>query len=267
MSYSSFDGFRRPSSFRFGPGLAVPPVVRTLLGLNIGIFLLEWIAGWNTTSHFALIPQDLWPLKLYTLVTYMFLHGGFWHIAFNMLMLWMFGTAIEIVWGSGPFLRYYMVCGVGGGLTQALVSWGSPIPIIGASAAIMGLLLAFAMMYPDQLVYLWGLIGLKMKYLIALIVLVDLFGALGRPGSPVAHFAHLGGLFFGWLYLRYDDRLGILVRRARGARARWMMGRFRGGGPRPGDPPIDAILDKITRHGIESLTEREQEILREASRR
>jgi len=244
-------------------------MVRLLLGLNIGIFLLELLAGWNTTSHFALIPAELWPLRIYTLVTYMFLHGGFLHILFNMFMLWMFGTAIEAIWGSDLFLRYYMVCGIGGGLVQALVNWGSHIPIIGASAAIMGLLLAYAMMYPNQIVYLWGLIGLRMKYLIVGLVLLDLFGALGQPGSPVAHFAHLGGMLFGWLYLRYNPRLDRVVQRVRGARSRWWSEGWsgRGGGPRPGDPPIDEILEKISRHGIDSLTEREQEILREASRR
>ena len=273
MSTSQFERFRRRTSFRLGPGGKVTPVVRILLALNIGIFLLELLAGWNTASpfadsHFALIPEHLWPAGLYTLITYMFLHGGFLHILFNMFMLWMFGTAIEIVWGGTAFLRYYMICGIGGGLVQALVSWGSPIPVIGASAAIMGLLLAYAMMYPDQKVYLWGIIGMKMKYLIALAVLIDLFGGLGRGGSHVAHFAHLGGMLFGWLYLQYDHQLNALVRRVRGARARWQMQQYAGQdqGPRPGDPRIDEILEKISRHGIESLTQREQEILRNASR-
>ena len=273
MPTSRFGQFRRGSGFRLGPGMMVSPTVRILLGVNIGIYLLELVTGWGAASafadrHFALIPALLWPARPYTLITYMFLHGGFIHILFNMLMLWMFGTAVEIVWGSSLFLRYYMVCGIGGGLVQALVSWGSQIAIIGASAAIMGLLLAYAMMYPNQKVYLWGFIAIRMKYLIGLAVLIDLFGGLGAEGTHVAHFAHLGGMLFGWLYLRYDHQLDGVVRRVRGARARWQMQQYaqRDPGPRPGDPRIDEILEKISRHGIESLTEREQEILREASR-
>jgi membrane associated rhomboid family serine protease len=278
MQTNPFSRFTRSSSFRFGPGASIPPMVRLLLGVNIGVFILQKLAGWDPIANFALIPAEMWPLKLYTLVSYMFLHGGFLHIGFNMFMLWMFGTAIEYAWGAKLFLRYYFVCGIGGGITQALVGLGfggGYIPIIGASAAIMGLLLAYGMMYPNQLVYLYGLIGIRMKYLVVGLVLIDLVGALGRGGTTVAHFAHLGGMLFGWLYLSFDSQLNGVVRRMRATFARRKMEQNRENvfrqsgrtsGDRPGDASVDEILEKISEHGIESLTPREREILRNASR-
>ncbi len=278
MQTNPFSRFTGRSSFRFGPGASVPPMVRLLLGINIGVFILEWLAGWHPIPNFALIPGELWPYKLYTLVTYMFLHGGILHIGFNMFMLWMFGTAIEYAWGSQLFLRYYFVCGIGGGICQALVGLafgGANIPIIGASAAIMGLLLAYGMMYPDQVVYLYGLIGIRMKYLVVGLVLLDLIGALGRGGSTVAHFAHLGGMLFGWVYLNLDTQLNGVVRKMRATFARRKMDQngervYRESGwsspRRPGEASVDEILEKISEHGIESLTPREREILRDASR-
>jgi len=279
MQTNPFSRFSRPSSFRFGTGVSIPPMVRLLLGVNIGVFILQKLAGWDPITNFALVPAEIWPYKLYTLVSYMFLHGGWLHIGFNMFMLWMFGTAIEYAWGGRLFMKYYFVCGIGGGITQALVGLGfggAYIPIIGASAAIMGLLLAYGMMYPNQLVYLYGLIGIRMKYLVVGLVLVDLIGALGRAsGSTVAHFAHLGGMLFGYLYLSLDSQLGDVVRRMRATFARRKMEQNRqnvyrqsgwtsqGG---PGEASVDEILEKISEHGIESLTPREREILRNASR-
>ena len=185
-----------------------------------------------------------------------------------MFMLWMFGTAIEYAWGSRPFLRYYLVCGIGGGLTQAALSWGSTGYIVGASAAVMGLLLAYAIMYPNQRVYLYGIIGIRMKYLVAGLVLLDLVQGLGRPGSAVAHFAHLGGMLFGWIYLRFDPQTSAITRRWRATRARWQMGQnARQAEQRQAEArTVDEILEKIQAQGFDSLTKREREILDAASR-
>jgi membrane associated rhomboid family serine protease len=266
-SYDS-SGPRRPSSFRIGPGLTVTPVVRVLLLINVAVYVLERLAGWELTPAFALIPGTIWPWRVYTLISYMFLHGGFLHILFNMFMLWMFGTAIENAWGSRPFLRYYLVCGVGGGLTQALVSWGSLTPIVGASAAVMGLLLAYAIMYPNQRVYLYGIIGIRMKYMVAGLVLLDLVQGVGRTDSAVAHFAHLGGMIFGFIYLKFDPQTNAMARRWRATRAHWRMDQNarQMQNQAAQTRTVDEILEKIQDHGIDSLTDKEKEILRAASR-
>lgn len=260
---------RRQGSFRIGPGLTISPMVRLLLIINVMVFVMEWLAEWQLVPAFGLIPKIVWPWRLYTLVSYMFLHGGVIHILFNMFMLWMFGTAIEYAWGSRPFLRYYLVCGVGGGLTQALASWGSPNPIVGASAAIMGLLLAYAIMYPNQRVYLYGIIGLRMKYLITGIVVFELLMGLSRPGSTIAHFAHLGGMLVGYIYLRFDPQTSAITRRWRATRARWRMSQNARRMQREDAEvrTLDEILEKVYTHGLDSLTDREREILDAASRK
>jgi membrane associated rhomboid family serine protease len=247
----------------------VPPVVKALLAANIGVYLVSLLAGWEPARAFGLIPAELLPLRLYTLVTYMFLHGGFLHLLFNMFGLWMFGSALEFAWGSREFTRYYFICGIGGGIVQTLFSWGSGIPIIGASAAIYGILLAYGMLWPEQEVYLYGIFAVKMKYLVGFLVVVSLFMGFGSAGSPVAHFAHLGGMLFGFLYLKLDWRRGSVARKVRGAQARWQMEQNarRIHREEAEAATVDEILDKISRYGIESLSSREKQILREASQR
>ncbi len=269
MNYFDASGPRRPASFRIGPGLTISPVVRVLLFLNVIVFVMEYLAGWRLIPVFALVPSELWPWRLYTLVSYMFLHGSFLHVFFNMFLLWMFGTAIEYAWGSRPFLRYYLVCGIGGGLTQAALNWGTSVIIIGASAAVMGLLLAYAIMYPNQRVFLFGIIGMRVKYLVAGYVIMDLLLGITNPGSGIAHFAHLGGMAFGFIYLRFDPQTNAITRRWRATRARWQMNQYsqRVEQDEQEARTVDEILEKIQVHGLDSLSEREKEILDAASRR
>jgi len=268
MTENRFSRWGGQPRIRFGPGGLIPPAVKALLLLNIGIWLLDLLAGWDPVELFALIPAELLPLRLYTLITYMFLHGSFWHIALNMFGLWMFGSALEFAWGSREFLRFYFVCGIGGGLVQALISWGSPIPVIGASGAIYGILLAYGMMYPEQEVYLYGIFAIRMKYLVAFLVVISLLMGLGGGGNT-AHFAHLGGMLFGFLYLKLDWRTSGVARKARQARARWQMEQNtrRVRQDEAEAATVDEILEKISQHGIDSLSDREKRILREASQR
>jgi len=253
---------------RIGPP-ATPPAVKALLIANIGIYALDQLAGWNAASTFGLIPNQVFAQgKVFQLFTYMFLHGGILHLLFNMFMLWIFGSALESVWGSREFLKYYAVCGIGGGVTQVAVSWGSGSPIIGASGAIMGILLAYAMMYPDREILLYFLFPIKMKYLVIVLVMIDLMAAFGSGGSSIAHFAHLGGMFWGWVYLKQSDRIGSFSRHWRGMRARHQMDQNtrRQEAQQTEKHTVDEILDKITAQGMGSLTEKERKILREASR-
>jgi len=195
----------------------LPPVTQALLIGNVAVFLLQQLLGDDTFAPFM-----LWPLsdfdafspgqnfQIWQLLTYGFLHGGFSHLLFNMLALYMFGGPLEQTWGNKRFLTYYLVCVVGAGLCQLLVGWwmvsngGDPYPTLGASGGVFGLLLAFGMLFPNQRVMLlFPPIPMKARTFVIVFGALELImGFTGwQPG--VAHFAHLGGMLFGWLLIRY----------------------------------------------------------------
>ncbi|QNH13291.1 rhomboid family intramembrane serine protease [Xanthomonas sp. SI] len=195
----------------------LPPVTQALLIGNVAVFLLQQLLGDDTFAPFM-----LWPLsdfdafspgqnfQIWQLLTYGFLHGGFSHLLFNMLALYMFGGPLEQTWGNKRFLTYYLVCVAGAGLCQLLVGWwmvsngGDPYPTLGASGGIFGLLLAFGMLFPNQRVMLlFPPIPMKARTFVIVFGALELvMGFTGwQPG--VAHFAHLGGMLFGWLLIRY----------------------------------------------------------------
>jgi membrane associated rhomboid family serine protease len=269
-SNSTFGG-----GIRFGPGVPVPRVVKLLLIINVALFFLPALLGIrqeDLIQQFGLVPGEVFlGGKIWQLFTYMFLHGSFFHVAFNMLMLWMFGSSVEHAWGSRDFSIYYTICGVGAALTQWGVDliWNSSAPMIGASGAVYGLMLAYALMYPDRIIMLGLIFPMKMRYFIWLLVGISLVSGLGRrAGDSVAHFAHLGGVLFGWLYLKQDWRASAATRRLRGIWAREKMRQNARQAERREEhaTSVDEILDKITTQGIDSLTERERRILRESSR-
>lgn len=266
-------GFAGPGGgvrYQFGPGVPLPRGIKTLILLNVGIFFLAKLAGWNEPglrSLFGLVPADvLGQGFVWQMFTYLFLHAGLFHLLINMLMLWMFGTSVEHAWGARAFIPYYFVCGVGGAVLTLLTSHSSAHPTIGASGAVLGVVLAYGLMYPDRQVLLFFIIPIKMKYFIGALVLLDLWGSAQDNG--IANFAHLGGMLFGFLYLKQDWRLGGVARKLRAVRARAKMQQnARRTQAQHPEPTIDDILDKINEHGMPSLTEEERRILREARRR
>ena len=142
-----------------------------------------------------------WPWQL---VTYGFLHGDMMHLLFNMFALWMFGVQIENVWGSRRFAIYYFSCVIGAGLIQMLVMWGTPIPTLGASGGVFGILLAFGMLFPNQVIMLlFPPIPLKAKWLVIGYGAIELYAAVMGTQAGVANFAHLGGMLFGFLLIMY----------------------------------------------------------------
>lgn len=208
--------------YAFGPG-PLSPAVKMLLWVNIGIFLLTWPIPplfRLVTALFGLTPDlVLGRLWLWQPVSYMFLHGGVTHVLFNMLILWMFGIQLERVWGSRFFLRYYFITGIGAGIATILAAqlpfaFAEPTATavtIGASGAIFGLLIAFALYYPDTPIYMFLLFPVPAKYFV---MIVGAVAFLSIPNSPgIAHIAHLGGLVVGYVYLR---RWGGAGRRAGG---------------------------------------------------
>jgi len=137
----------------------------------------------------------------------MFLHGGLAHIFFNLFALWLFGQGIENLWGTERFVKFYFICGVGAGLIQLAVSLfvaGQNAPVIGASGAIFGILLAFGMMFPDQYIYLIiPPIPMKAKYFVIIYGAIELFSGVTDTSPGIAHFAHLGGMLFGYIMIKY----------------------------------------------------------------
>ncbi len=199
-----------PRSFSSG---SLPPGVKWLLIANTAIYVLYFVlvqAGSGRLIDWAgLVPaQAVGGLRVWQPVTYLFLHsaGSFWHILLNMLTLYMFGSDLERQWGTREFLRYYFLCGVGAGLSVIAASFlfGNPYAMtIGASGAIYGLLMAFGMMYPDRPILFSFLFPIPAKYFVLILGGIAFLSTVGNSGGGgVSHVAHLGGLVFGFLYLR-----------------------------------------------------------------
>ena len=234
--------YHQPAQFSFGPGM-ITPAVKLLLWTNICIFLACEIPSLRRLliDLFGLTPQAvLTGMRIWQPVTYMFLHGGISHILFNMLVLWMFGVQLERLWGPAYFLRFYLVTGVGAGvatIAAALLPFEFSGPTylsvtIGASGAIYGLLMAFAIYYPNTPILLFFLFPVPAKYFV---MIIGMIAFLSVPrGGGVAHVAHLGGLIVGYLYLKrgagaYLARFGRFGLKAeiKSRYLRWKMGRLR----------------------------------------
>ncbi|MDE2761804.1 MAG: rhomboid family intramembrane serine protease [Gemmatimonadota bacterium] len=177
------------------------PWVQRLLLTNVVVFLFSR-AFPALIQDFALVPLAiLW--RPWTLVTYMFLHGGFMHILFNMLMLFFFGPRLEERLGSRTFIWFYLTCGVGG----AVLSFATPFSmIVGASGAIFGVVVGFARYWPREEIYIWGVLPVQARILAIFMVVSSLWAGFAGAQDGIAHFAHLGGLVAGWIYLRAWER-------------------------------------------------------------
>ena len=202
--YPAAPGF----SYSFGPG-PLTPAIKALIIANVAMFVLAFIAP-AITRELGLHPEAVFTgFAIWQPVTYMFLHGGIFHILFNMLALWMFGTELERMWGSRFFTRYYFITGVGAAATTLLLSI-MPIGIadqlyysltIGASGAVYGILLAYGMYFPNRPIYLYFIFPIPAKYFVMIVGAISLFASMSGGGG-VAHTAHLGGLLAGYLYLK-----------------------------------------------------------------
>ena len=189
---------------QFGSGGGMPKTVKNLLIANVGVFIVQAIVGYRMTVFFGLVPRLVWGhLFLWQWFTYMFLHGGIWHIGLNMYVLWMFGSDIERMWGSRAFLNYYLVSGVGAGIFYSLVQFHSQIPTIGASGAIYAILVAFAVLFPHrQIAMIFPPIVMKARTMVLIFLGIELFNGITGSRDGVAHVAHLGGALVGYLYMK-----------------------------------------------------------------
>ena len=261
----------RPGS---GGILGFPPIISQLVLINLVVYLLHPFIG-NAPNGFALIPhQILTKGMIWELVTYMFLHGGLMHVLFNMFGLVIFGSELERRWGSRDFLKYYMFTGVGAGIILVLTSYmfnGNPmVPVIGASGAIFGILIAYGMNFPHRQILLWFVIPVSARTFVAIYAFMELAMTVeSRGGGPIARFAHLGGMLVGYLYLKQETLLWGAKRWIR--RLQGTQNQPQGPRPQSDDPEIqariDAILDKISREGMGALSDEEKRLLRESAER
>ena len=307
----------------------IPTVTKNLLIINVIAFIAYLVLkgrGIDLNSIFGLHFFMASDFHLYQLFSYMFMHGGIEHIFFNMFALWMFGCVVENVWGPKKFLFYYILCGIGAGLIQEIaqatslcISTGMSVgdmfsmpedarqmlngwTTVGASGAIYAILLAFGMIFPEERIFIFPLpIPIKAKWFVMFYVAIELFSALGSGGNDnVAHFAHLGGMLFGFILIRYWRRhpeVGSGYGRSRGQqffdrmRNSWEQRSHRPADSgrnasqqrqQPEQPrretdqqynarkkreqdEIDIILDKIRKSGYDSLTQEEKKTLFDAS--
>ena len=299
---------------------SIPTVTKNLLIINI----LAFISMYVLKSIGLVDLNDLCGLHffmasdfgVFQLITYMFMHANFEHILFNMFALWMFGCVVERVWGGRKFLFYYISCGVGAGLIQEIAQFFSvyfmlnaqqPLGLIeslsvmnqlaadlngmttvGASGAIYAILLAFGMIFPDERIFIFPLpVPIKAKWFVIGYAAIELGSAFATPGDNVAHLAHLGGMLFGYLLIRYwrtHPGEGFEYNSGRhffdSMRNKWEQHTNRSAtkGPKRGaeghasdwdynarkqteQAEIDRILDKIRRSGYDSLTKEEKQTL------
>lgn len=267
----------------FGFGYSLTPWVKRLLIANVVVFFLTLVVGQDLVFQwFAFQPKAI-IFRPWGPFTYMFLHAGFMHLAVNMLALFFFGPPLEARWGEKEFIRYYVICGLGGAVMSYVFQ---PVWIVGASAAVFGVMLAFAMNWPNAPIYVYAIFPVPAKYLVAFMSVVELISAApGARGSGVAHFAHLGGLLAGFLYLKADwrpaERFQKIQRAATRRRRLAIVPRDDNGEEQPAAAvkgkrahedaalydQVDAVLDKISAQGMSSLTDDELKLLDEVSRR
>jgi membrane associated rhomboid family serine protease len=265
----------------FGFGYALTPMVKRLLIANGVVFFASLVIGGDVFVEWLAFHPDRLLTRPWGVLTYMFVHADFMHIAVNMLVLFFFGPPLEAAWGSREFLKFYVICGVGGVALSLLLQ---PAVVVGASGALFGVMLAFAMNWPEAPIYVWGIFPVKAKWLVAFLFVMTVFAAFGGPGGAVAHFAHLGGLVAGFVYLKMDwrtsERLSRLKKATRVRRLAIVPRDDQDEGERTAAAggwsqaderrlldAVDQVLDKISAEGMASLTSDERRILDEVSRR
>jgi len=238
------------------------PWTLRLLALNALVFILQLVL-WRTRYGMAFV--ELFALQpatgfmrgmVWQIFTYMFLHGGFIHVLFNMFVLWMFGREVEMTIGRRAFLRLYLVSGLVAGVCS-LFMWNARV--LGASGAVLGVLAAYGTLFPDRIILAFLIIPMKVRYFVWLVAALDIIGAI-QGGGNIAHLAHIGGLASGYVLMKTGwyrrSFVDLEARRRRRDIERQRAMRRR----------VDEILDKVNREGLGSLTREEREFLEKARR-
>ena len=246
--------------------------IKFIISINFLIFILQYLSGMEGElfTIFGIVPSKTFgELMLWQPFTYLFFHGGIWHVLINMFVLWMFGSELEKFWGKKEFLRFFFITGIGSGLITILFSLSSTNPVVGASGAIYGVLLAYGFMFPNRLVYLYFLIPIKVKYLVMLIGAIAFFSSLNPGNSNISHLTHLSGMVIAFIYLRSSinwNTINHFVIHRKDEIKR----HYEDKKNEKRDAlklQVDAILDKINDVGYDNLSESEREFLFNASKK
>ena len=262
-------GFKQGNS---RPSPSMPSGVKFLLIINMVVFILMALSGEKSFlfHSFGLVPSLVWQkLKFWQLFTYLFVHGDLLHILLNMLMLWVCGQDLETQWGKKEFFIFYFICGIGAGLITVLFDLRSITPIVGASGAIYGLLVAYGLTYPNRILLLYGLVPIKAKYVVLGFGIVAFLASLSTNQSNISHITHLSGMMIGFIIIHFNLswgglrvwfvrlRLKNITQKSTSSNEKTAQMKHR----------VDEILDKLNDSGWESLTEQEEKFLTRASKK
>jgi len=244
--------------------------IKVIISINFGIFVLQSLSQSEALFFplFGLVPKLVWSDRMvWQPFTYLFLHGGVWHILINMFVLWMFGGELERLWGKHEFLKFYFITGIGSGLVTMLFDLQSMTPIVGASGAVYGVLLAYGLTYPNRTVYLYGIIPVKSIWFVLGIGLIAFMSSFNNM-SQISHMTHLSGMLIGYFMLKKPFRLSGLWFQIRKKTLEYRIQKEEKKMSRKFqvESDINRILDKINQEGFDSLTIEEQERLYKGSK-
>jgi len=255
--------------FSYRPSLFTDSI-KLLVSINFGIFLLQSLSGSDRLFFelFGLVPKQIWTqFMIWQPFTYLFFHGGIWHVLINMFVLWMFGSELERLWGKQHFLKYYFITGIGSGILTALFYLDSAIPVVGASGAVFGVLLAYGITYPNRIVYLYGIFPIKSIFFvigIGVIAFVSSFNSV----TQISHITHLGGMVIGYVMLksRWNWKDIWFSIRKRTLEYKIQLEEKKISHRKELEQDINKLLDKINRNGFHSLSDKEERRLYENSK-
>ncbi|MDC0881329.1 rhomboid family intramembrane serine protease [Candidatus Marinimicrobia bacterium] len=250
--------------------------IKILISINFVIYVLQSLAGKEDIFFrlFGLVPNVfISELMLWQPFTYMFFHAPYYssvgisHILLNMLGLWVFGRELEQAWGKSKFLKYYFLTGIGSGLITYLFQINSDNPVIGASGAVYGILLAYGISFPNRMLYIWGLIPVRSIWLVVIMGSVAFFGLLGRADG-ISHVTHISGMFIGYILLKKKWQLADIIFAMRKKTVEFQVQRKEDRALKKKyiNRDIDIILEKIKEVGFSGLSNEEQSKLYEASK-
>ena len=267
---------------QFNPGeVAYKPqlftdAIKILVSVNFCIYILQSVSGKEDVFFrlFGLVPSTFMSdLMLWQPFTYMFFHAPFYssvgisHILLNMLGLWVFGRELEQAWGKTKFLRYYFITGIGSGLITYFFQMGSDNPVIGASGAVYGILLAYGISYPNRMLYIWGLIPVRSMWLVIIMGSIAFFGLLGNADG-ISHVTHISGMLIGYVLLKKKWRWRDIWFAIRKKTIEFQVQRYEEKSIKKKmlQKDIDVILEKIQKVGFIGLSDKEKSKLYEASK-
>jgi len=244
--------------------------IRVLISINVLLFLFRYISieTFDIAQIFGLSSNDVWPM-IWQPLTYMFIHGDFFHLFMNMFVLWMFGTEMESIWGSRGFLKYYFTTGIGSGIIWFLLNISNPFSVlIGASGAIYGVLLAYGLMFPNRKILIYFLFPIKVKYFVLLLGVIAFISSIGDTGSNISHLTHLSGMLIGFIYLKSPVNMTkvLLLFNSILAEIRYKREEKKQAKHFDKKRHIDRLLDKINDVGYDGLDEKEKKDLYNHSR-